>query len=359
MSTDDRRYMQRAIELAQHGLNSTAPNPRVGCLLLKDGLVIAEAWHVKAGEAHAEAAALQQVGEQARGSCAYVTLEPCSHHGRTGPCADALIDAGVSRVVYAMQDPNPEVGGEGIARLKAAGIDVDGPVLEDEARALNPGFIKRMESGLPYIRIKSAMSLDARTAMASGESKWITAPAARDDVQKLRARSCALITGVGSVEHDDPSLTVRLSDDDRQPLRVIVDSHARCPRRAQIFEKQGRTIIACLESADIAENDKREFWRLPERNGRVDLRALVERLAQEQCNELLVETGAELAGSFVGEALVDEFVIYIAPKLLGSSARPLFELPVSTMSGNLPLVIKDIRAVGYDWRVTAMPDPDS
>ncbi|WP_096085179.1 bifunctional diaminohydroxyphosphoribosylaminopyrimidine deaminase/5-amino-6-(5-phosphoribosylamino)uracil reductase RibD [Agaribacterium haliotis] len=355
----DRDFMQQAIALAKHGLNSCAPNPRVGCVLVRDGAVVGRGWHQRAGEAHAEINALADAGDNARTATAYVTLEPCSHQGRTGPCADALIAAGISRVVYGMLDPNPEVSGAGLAKLKQAGVELLGPLLEDEARALNPGFIKRMELGQPYIRIKSAMSLDGRTAMASGESKWITAPAAREDVQKLRARSCALITGVGSVVHDDPSLTVRLGDDDRQPLRVIVDSSARCPRRAQIFEKQGRTVIACLESAEIAADDEREFWRLPERDGKVDLHALVKRLAAENCNEILVETGAELAGAFVGEALVDEFIVYIAPKFMGSHARPLFELPISTMSGHLPLIIKDIRAVGYDWRVTALPDPDS
>jgi diaminohydroxyphosphoribosylaminopyrimidine deaminase/5-amino-6-(5-phosphoribosylamino)uracil reductase len=195
--------------------------------------------------------------------------------------------------------------------------------------------------------------------MDSGESKWITAPAAREDVQHLRARSCALITGVGSVLHDDPSLTVRLGQNDRQPIRVIVDTKLRCPREAQVLTKEGKTVIACSENTPVPESDEREIWQLPERNGRVDLQALLRKLAEEGCNEVMVETGAELSGAFVQEALVDEFVIYIAPKILGSAARPLFDLPIATMSGNLPLIIKDIRAVGYDWRVTAIPDPDS
>ncbi len=356
----DIELMQLALRLAERGLNTTTPNPRVGCVLVDaHGAVVGSGWHQRAGQAHAEVRAIEDAGAAAHEATAYVTLEPCSHHGKTGPCCEALIAAGISRLVYAMEDPNPQVAGEGLRRLRAAGIDVLGPLLEDRARELNVGFIKRMEQGLPYIRVKSAMSLDARTAMASGESKWITAPAAREDVQALRARSCALVTGVNSVIHDDPSLTVRLGDDDRQPLRVIVDTHARCPASAQVLEKAGRTVIACSEAATVKTADEREYWRLPEKAGRVSLLHLVKRLADEGCNELLVETGAVLGGAFVAEGLVDEFIVYIAPKLLGSSARPLFEVPIQTMSGNLPLIIKDMRAVGYDWRITAIPDPDS
>ena len=359
-TTEDRRWMQHALRLAERGRFTTSPNPCVGCVLIDSaGQVLAEAWHERAGEAHAEVRALQVAGSAARGATAYVTLEPCAHRGRTGPCAQALIEAGVARVVYAMEDPNPLVAGRGLSMLRAAGMGVDGPLLEASARALNPGFIKRMETGRPWVRLKSAMSLDGRTAMASGESKWITAPAAREDVQRLRARSCALVTGRGSVELDDPSLTVRIGDHDRQPLRVIVDSDARGPLTAQMFEKQGRTVIACTERVLDDAAPGRELWRLPERQGRVDLRALLERLAQESCNEVLVETGATLAGAFVQAGLVDEFIVYIAPKFLGSAARPLFDLPISTMSGNLPLIVTDMRAVGDDWRVTAIPDPDS
>ena len=355
----DIEYMQLALRLAERGVNTTTPNPRVGCVLVADNKIVGQGWHQHAGGDHAEVHALTDAGSLAQGSTAYVTLEPCSHHGRTGPCCDALVQAGIARVVFAMEDPNPQVSGTGIQRLKDSGIDVAGPLMEDQARELNAGFIKRMESGLPFVRIKSAMSLDGRTAMASGESKWITAPAARDDVQHLRARSCALVTGVDSVVHDDPSLTVRLNDGDRQPLRVIVDTHGRCPKRSQIFTKLGRTVIACSESAQVVEHDGREYWRLPEKDGRVCLVSLLRKLADEGCNEILVETGATLGGAFVGLGLVDEFIVYIAPKLLGSSARPLFDVPISTMSGNLPLIIKDIRAVGYDWRITAIPDPDS
>jgi diaminohydroxyphosphoribosylaminopyrimidine deaminase/5-amino-6-(5-phosphoribosylamino)uracil reductase len=347
--------MVRAIELARRGMNSTTPNPRVGCVISKGEQIIAEGWHQVAGGPHAEVLALRQAGSNARGACAYVTLEPCSHQGQTGPCADALIGAGITQLVYAMEDPNPQVSGRGIEKLKAAGIEVCGPILEDEARALNPGFIKRMTEGMPYIRIKTAMSLDARTAMASGESKWITSPPARADVQRLRARSCAVVTGVDSVIHDDPAMTVRLSDDDRQPLRIILDTHGRCPAKAEMFKLPGRTVIV-TGGAQVAG---RECWPIALRDGRVDLRALMKRLADEGCNEVLVETGATLAGAFVGRGLVDEFIVYIAPKLLGSDARPMFDLPIRTMSGALPLIIQDIRAVGCDWRLTAVPDPDS
>lgn len=348
--------MQRAIELARKGMNTTTPNPRVGCVIVQGDEIVGEGWHQVAGEPHAEIHALRQAGDKARGACVYVTLEPCSHQGKTGPCAEALIEAGIGQLVYGMEDPNPQVSGRGIELLKAAGIEVSGPLLEDEARALNPGFIKRVQEGLPYIRIKTAMSLDARTAMASGESKWITSPPARADVQLLRARSCAVITGVDSVIHDDPAMTVRLSDDDRQPLRVIVDTHGRCPARAEMFKLPGRTVIATAG----AMVEGRECWTLPLRDGRADLRVLMKKLAQEEgCNEVLVETGATLAGAFVGRGLVDEFIAYIAPKLLGSDARPMFDLPIRTMSGALPLIIQDIRAVGCDWRLTAVPDPDS
>ena len=347
--------MARALRLAQRGLNTTAPNPRVGCVLCVGEEVVGEGFHQKTGEAHAEIHALQAAGEKAKGATAYVTLEPCSHHGKTGPCVDALIGAGVSRVVYAMEDPNPQVAGLGIMRLQEADIIVDGPVLENDARVLNAGFIKRMTQGMPYVRCKTAMSMDGRTAMASGESKWITGPDARQDVQRLRARSCAIITGVESVIHDDPSLTVRLGEQDRQPLCIIVDTHGRCPQQAAILDQPGRTVIAVGASTQL--DDGRQVWTLPEREGRVDLRALLRKLAEEGCNEVLVETGATLAGAFVAAGLVDELIFYLAPKLLGSSARPIFDLPIDKMSGQLPLIIQDIRAVGEDWRIIAAPDP--
>ncbi|MFT5082129.1 MAG: diaminohydroxyphosphoribosylaminopyrimidine deaminase [Lentisphaeria bacterium] len=356
----DQMMMMRALQLARLGLNGTSPNPRVGCVLLsEDGRIVGEGYHCKAGSAHAEIAALVAAGAQARAATAYVTLEPCCHHGKTGPCTEALIAAGVKRVVYAMEDPNPQVAGRGLEALQAAGIEIVGPVEEQAAWALNPGFIKRMRTGLPFIRCKMAMSLDGRTAMASGESKWITGPSARQDVQTLRARSCAIVTGVESVIHDDPSLTVRLGDNDRQPLRVIVDTHGRCPMQADILDQPGQTVIACSNMHAPSEADSRKYWRLPERNGRIDLYALTRRLGQEGCNEVLIETGATLAGAFVSAGLVDELIVYMAGKLMGRNARPLFDLPIDKMRGALTLSIQEVRAVGADWRITAVPDPET
>lgn len=381
----DLEMMARALRLAEQGLNTTTPNPRVGCVLTDDKMnIVGEGFHVRAGEAHAEINALTQAGSKASGTTAYVTLEPCSHSGRTGPCANALINAGVARVVYAMEDPNPEVSGAGLDKLRAANIRVDGPLLEDAARQLNLGFIKRMTQKLPYVRCKMAMSLDGRTAMASGEGKWITGPAARADVHKLRARSCAIVTGVESVIHDDPALTVRLTETERQPLRVIVDTHGRCPEKADILNQPGNTVIACAEGcsfpgaegsssdadgsfpdadgsflgAEGSTNNGRSYWQLPQKDGRVNLYALMRKLADKGCNEVLVETGATLGGAFVAAGLIDEFIVYVAPKLMGSSARPLFDLPLDKMRSQLPLSIQDIRRVGEDWRITAFPDPE-
>lgn len=373
ISATDFDFMARAFRLAERGLYTTMPNPRVGCVLVKNGEVIAEGWHERAGEGHAEANALRAAGDNARGATAYVSLEPCSHTGRTGPCAQALVDAGVARVVYAMEDPNPLVSGNGIALLRAAGIEVDGPVLEDDARALNPGFIKRMERKRPLVRCKMAMSMDGRTAMESGESKWITGPKARADVQRLRARSCAIVSGVDSLLQDNASLTVRadelgLADTEaqaaaaKQPLRVILDSRLRTPRNALMF-KQSTPILVVhngqVEASHLAGwPEFVEFLALPAKDGRIDLQALISELARRQCNEILVEAGATLAGSFLRRGLLDEIIVYMAPKLLGNKARGLFELPLDTMSSSLALKIKDICAVGRDWRITAVPDTE-
>jgi diaminohydroxyphosphoribosylaminopyrimidine deaminase/5-amino-6-(5-phosphoribosylamino)uracil reductase len=371
LTPTDFDYMAQAFRLAERGLYTTMPNPRVGCVLVKDGRVIAEGWHVRAGEGHAEVNALRIAGENARGATAYVSLEPCSHTGRTGPCSQALVDAGVTRVVYAMEDPNPLVSGNGIALLRAAGVEVDGPVLEDDARALNPGFIKRMERKKPLVRCKLAMSLDGRTAMESGESKWITGPKARADVQRLRARSCAIISGVDSLLQDNSSLTVRADElglphaeeiAARQPLRVILDSTLRLPRNALLFKQSSPILLVHNGSVDAAQYEGWpafvELLALPAKDGRIDLAALLRELVQRQCNEVLVEAGATLAGSFLRRGLLDEIIIYMAPKLLGSNARPIFELPLDTMSSSLALKIKDIRAVGRDWRLTAVPDTE-
>jgi diaminohydroxyphosphoribosylaminopyrimidine deaminase / 5-amino-6-(5-phosphoribosylamino)uracil reductase len=370
-SLHDFEYMALALRLAERGLYTTMPNPRVGCVLVKDNKIIAEAWHKRAGENHAEVNALQIAGENAKGATAYVTLEPCSHQGRTGPCANALIAAGVARVVYAMEDPNPLVSGCGRSMLHEAGIQVDGPVLEDDARALNLGFIKRMERKLPFVRCKLAMSLDGRTAMKSGESKWITGPKARADVQRLRARSCAIITGVDTVLQDDSSLSVRAAEMElteigleenqiKQPLRVVLDSRLRINPSAAIFQSPNPVLIVHNGSVDPAQlchwPAQVEFVSLANIEGKIDLQALLVELARRQCNEVLVEAGATLCGSFLRKGLVDEIIIYMAPKLLGSNAKPLFELPLEHLSASLSLRIKDMRAVGRDWRMTAVPD---
>lgn len=365
----DYDFMARALRLAERGLYTTMPNPRVGCVLVRNGQIIAEGWHVRAGEGHAEVNALEQAGAAAQGATAYVTLEPCNHTGRTGPCSQALIDAGVGRVVYAMEDPNPLVSGAGLDRLEAAGVKVDGPLLEEEARALNPGFIKRMGRKRPMVRIKMAMSLDGRTAMASGESKWITGPKARADVQRLRARSCAVISGIGSILQDNSVLSVRAAElglgdaeviAQRQPLRVILDPRLELPREAWLLQESSPILVVHNGQAAVELMQgwpaHVEFLTLPNREGRIDLDKLLRELAQRQCNEVLVEAGAKLAGAFLRRGLADEIVVYMAPKLMGSNARPLFDLPLDTMSASLALKIQDIRALGHDWRITAVPD---
>ena len=369
-SADDRRHMARALQLAERGRVSVSPNPLVGCLLVRDGEVVGEGWHRRAGEAHAEVVALAAAGACAAGASAYITLEPCSHSGRTGPCVEALIAAGVGEVVYGCSDPNPVVAGSGLARLQEAGITLRGPLLEAQARQLNRGFIKRHEQREPWITIKTAMSLDGRTAMASGQSQWITSPAARADVQQLRARSCAVVTGIGTVSYDDPALTVRtVSAADgaiRQPLRVVVDSQLRLSSEAALLRQPGPIWVATAQSAQSrqaqqlrAANSELEVHCLPaDRAGRVDLAALVAALAAHGCNEILVEAGAALAGGFVGAGLVDELVCYIAPKLFGSQARPMFELPIETIDAHLALSLSDCRQFGEDLRLTFTPDKD-
>lgn len=370
LSHSDHVFMAQALRLAERGLYTTMPNPRVGCVLVKEGQVITEGWHYRAGEAHAEVHALQQASEQARGATVYVTLEPCNHTGKTGPCSEALIAAGVARVVFAMEDPNPKVAGRGLEKLTAAGILVDGPLLEDDARALNPGFVKRMERNLPYVRCKLAMSLDGRTAMASGQSKWVTGRKAREDVQRLRARSCAIVSGIDTVLRDNASLTVRVDElqlynagdaAEKQPLRVILDSHLRLSRTSEILNHLSPILL--VHNGSEENSDKLADWpehvaliALPGSDQRIDLPALLRELAKRECNEVLVEAGATLAGSFLRRGLLDEILVYMAPKLLGSSARPLFDLPLNTMAAALPLKIRDMRAVGDDWRITIVPD---
>ncbi len=368
-SVADQEYMARAIRLARNGLYTTQPNPRVGCVLVNGDEIVGEGFHFRAGEGHAEVNALAMAGEKAQGATAYVTLEPCSHFGRTPPCAEGLINTGVARVVSAMVDPNPEVAGRGIKMLRDAGIAAESGLLEAEARALNPGFIKRMESGLPFVRLKMATSLDGRTAMASGESKWITGPAARSDVQKLRAQSSAVVTGIESILKDDSALTVRadqleLDNTDeivkQQPLRVVLDSGLRMPLKASILSQPGRTLIVTVsEDADkiaALKNTGAEIAIMPAQDGRVDLKALLQVLAeQEQCNELLIETGATLAGAFIQQELVDEIYLYMAMKLLGSEARPAFQLPFTTMAQQIKLQQTDMAMLKDDMRLILKP----
>jgi len=367
---EDYSFMARAIKLAHKGRYTCHPNPRVGCIIVQKGKVVGEGFHQRAGEPHAEPIALSAAGDRAKGATAYVTLEPCSHHGRTPPCADALIQSGVSRVVVAMDDPNPKVAGSGLERLRQVGIDVHVGLLESEAQALNPGFIKRMSHGLPFVRCKLAMSLDGRTAMASGESKWITSDAARRDVHRMRALSSAVVTGVGTVIADNASLNVRLSATDLEgvesdsdmpsPQRVVLDSKLRMSPQAKMLSLPGQTTILSLEG----ERERRkaleaagaEVIAMPEDNGQIDLLAAMRYLAQQEINEILLETGPRLAGNMLQAGLVDELAIYMAPHLMGDSGKGLFHLPgLVHMQDRIELEIADIRAVGRDWRIAAIP----
>lgn len=358
-SAVDHGMMARALQLAERGLWTTSPNPRVGCVIVRDGVIVGEGWHEKAGEPHAEVHALGAAGEQARGATAYVTLEPCSHYGRTPPCAEALIAAGVSRVVAAMRDPNPLVAGKGLAMLEAAGIETACGLLENEARELNIGFVSRMTRGLPWVRLKVAASLDGKTALNNGVSQWITGPEARRDGHAWRARACAILTGIGTVRDDDPSLTVRDVVTTRQPLRVIVDSKLETPLDAKILQG-GPVLIAAavnLENrAKLLMDAGAEVIVLPNPHGKVELRDLLAALAQRRINEVHAEAGFKLNGSLLREGLVDEFLIYLAPCLIGHDAAGLFNLPALTsLDGKQRLQIRDLRQVGADIRVLARP----
>jgi diaminohydroxyphosphoribosylaminopyrimidine deaminase/5-amino-6-(5-phosphoribosylamino)uracil reductase len=355
-TADEHIHMARALQLAARGINSTSPNPRVGCVIVKDGKIIGEGWHQKAGEPHAEIHALMEAGMASQGATVYVTLEPCSHHGRTPPCADALVGAGVAKVIAAAQDPNPNVSGNGIARLKAAGIEVQCGLMEAQARELNEGFFKRMVLGHPLVRIKTASSLDGKTALSSGESKWITGEAARADVHKLRARSCAILTGIETVLADNPQMNVRGIETVRQPIKVIVDSHLRTPADAAILQG-AKTIIACAapdaKKTAALEAAGAEILCLPGADGKIDLSALLSRLAQKGVNELMTEAGPRLNGALIVAGLADEWVQYVAPCVLGSAARPLFELDEpASMQQRLNWKLADQRMLGADLRLT-------
>jgi diaminohydroxyphosphoribosylaminopyrimidine deaminase/5-amino-6-(5-phosphoribosylamino)uracil reductase len=389
-SPDDARYMARALRLAEHGLNTTHPNPRVGCVLVRNGEIVGEGWHRRAGGPHAEIEALRVAGERARGATAYVTLEPCCHHGRTPPCTEALIAAGVNEVVAAVVDPNPKVAGNGLRMLEAAGVPSRHGLMADSAQRLNRGFCRRMTSGRPWVTSKLAMSLDGRTAMASGESKWITGPEARQDVQRLRARSSAIMTGIETVLADDPSLTVRPAhvgwNDQRefqdsaptagvrsrsfqtaesldetvirQPTRVVLDSRLRIPAATNLLALPGETWLFTSTGRSLSRPDLampgvaiHEVARTDD--GRLDLAAVLDRLGQLEINELMVEAGATLNGVLLGRGLVDEWVVYLAPCILGSQGRALFNLPhLHQMADRHDFTLIETRQVGRDVRMT-------
>lgn len=358
-SAVDHGMMARALQLAERGLWTTSPNPRVGCVLVRDGEIVGEGWHERAGEPHAEVHALRAAGDKAAGATAYVTLEPCSHHGRTPPCSEALVAAGISRVVAAMTDPNPLVAGKGLARLQAAGIETISGLLENEARELNVGFVSRMTRGRPWLRLKAAASLDGKTALNNGVSQWITGPDARRDGHAWRARACAILTGIGTVRDDNPRLNVRDVDTSRQPLRVVVDSKLETPLDAHIL-KGGATLIAgAIEDLGRIEAlcaAGAEVLILPNPSGKVDLQALLEALAQRGINEVHSEAGFKLNGSLMREGLVDELLLYLAPCLIGHDASGLFNLPeLVNLDGKRRLQIRDLRQVGADIRVLARP----
>ena len=360
---DDHRHMARALELAARGLYSTDPNPRVGCVIVRGGAVVGEGWHARAGEPHAEIHALRGAGEGARGATLYVTLEPCSHFGRTPPCADAVLTAGVARVVYAAGDPHPAVNGGGAARLASGGIAVESGCLAAAAEQLNLGFLSRFRRGRPWVRIKLAASLDGRTGLANGRSKWLTGSAARADVQRLRARSSAILTGAATIRYDDPQLTVRdesLELRGRRPLRVVLDPGLSVPPAARLLTAPG-PVLLITASADAAlrgalESAGAEVERLESGQGTYDLAAVLAVLARREVNELLVESGPRLAGAFVAAGLVDEFILYVAPHLLGHTAAPLAMLPMlDDLGDRWEFRYADVRQVGEDLRLTLVP----
>ncbi|MDR1646865.1 MAG: bifunctional diaminohydroxyphosphoribosylaminopyrimidine deaminase/5-amino-6-(5-phosphoribosylamino)uracil reductase RibD [Zoogloeaceae bacterium] len=355
-SSTDRAFMAEALSLAEQGLLTTTPNPRVGCVLVKEGVVVGRGWHARAGEAHAEIHALAAAGEAARGATAYVTLEPCSHYGRTPPCAEALQQAGVARVIAAMTDPNPQVAGSGLARLCAAGIRVDSGLLEAEARELNLGFISRMTRGRPWVRLKSAASLDGKTALSTGESQWITGAAARQDGHRFRARACALLTGMGTVRHDDPRLSVREVATPRQPWRVVVDSRLELAPSARLLADGVPVLVVFAQDAPARRAaltaSGAECLCLPDADGRVDLAALLTELGRRGVNELHVEAGSRLNGALLQAGLADELLLYFAPCLLGDAAQGLFALPQpQTLAARLDFRFHEVTPVGEDIRL--------
>ena len=358
----DHQHMTRALELAELGRYTTQPNPRVGCVIAQGERIVGEGWHRKQGEPHAEPLALAAAGEQARGATAYVTLEPHCFHSRTPPCTDALIKAGVRRVVCAMVDPHPSVAGAGIEQLRAAGIDVDVGLLEQSAMAVNRGFVKRHRQGLPFVTVKLASSVDGRTALANGVSQWITGPEARADVQRLRAASCAIVTGIGTVSSDDPSLTVRDATIEllgRQPLRVVLDTRLRLSPQAKLLQQPGQTLVvhARDDGGSALTAAGAELWRAPTRDRSIDIDAVLRELARRECNEVLIEAGPTLAGSVLAGGWADELILYLAPLVLGDAARPLAQLPQLTqLNDACRFQWVETRRVGPDLRLRLAPD---
>jgi diaminohydroxyphosphoribosylaminopyrimidine deaminase/5-amino-6-(5-phosphoribosylamino)uracil reductase len=353
----DQQHMAEVLRLAEKGLFTTTPNPRVGCVIVRDGEAVGTGWHEKTGGPHAEVLGLRAAGARARGATAYVSLEPCSHHGRTPPCTDALIEAGIARVVAAMQDPNTAVAGKGFAQLRAAGIQVESGLMQAEAAALNCGFVSRMSRGRPWVRMKIAASLDGKTALANGQSQWITGPEARRDGHAWRARACAVLTGIGTVKDDDPQLNVRDVETTRQPLKVLVDSKLQLQPSARLLQS-GRVLVATAmadKSGRAALEEKgAEVLLLPNAAGKVDLMGLMRELARREINEVQVEAGIKLNGSLLHERLVDELLVYLAPSILGDTARAMFSLPELTDLALKRLVqFDDVRTIGRDIRVLA------
>ena len=355
-ASDDRSFMARALALAERGLYTTTPNPRVGCVVVKDGSIVGEGWHARSGEAHAEQAALDDArskGQDVRGATLYVTLEPCNRHGRTPPCVDAVIGAGIGRVVAAMLDPNPAQA-NGAARLRDAGVVVDVGLMESEATELNVGFVSRMTRGVPWVRSKIAASLDGRTALMNGDSRWITGPDARADGHAWRARACAIVTGVGTVLRDDPALTVREVATPRQPLRVVVDRDADTPVDARVFA-DGNALVVTAGSRNDRWPAGVETLALPNAEGRVDLVALLRELARRGVNEVHVEAGAKLNGALITGGLVDELVVYLAPAVIGDPARGMFECaaPLDSLAARVNLDWMSVDRFGSDLRIVA------
>ncbi|HEU5399145.1 MAG TPA: bifunctional diaminohydroxyphosphoribosylaminopyrimidine deaminase/5-amino-6-(5-phosphoribosylamino)uracil reductase RibD [Gammaproteobacteria bacterium] len=361
----DHGYMAEALRLAELGLYTTDPNPRVGAVVVKDGEVVGRGFHARAGEAHAEVLAMKEAGAAAKGADLYLTLEPCSHQGKTPPCAEAVIAAGIKRVVAAMTDPNPQVSGKGFEKLKAAGIATAQGLMEADARALNPGFISRMTRGRPWVRSKLAVSLDGRTALATGESKWISGETSREDVHRWRARSSAVLTGIGTLLKDDPSLNVRLPGEWRQPIKVVVDSYLSTPPDAKILKQQPDSVFIATTVEDPEEQELlaragANIQAFPAKGGgMMDLKAVLETLAELECNEVLVEAGAGMNGPLLAAGLIDEIILYMAPHLLGDTARGMFSLPtLASMEQRRQVDIVDMRMIGKDIRLILRPKQD-